>query len=554
MTIRRKLILLITTAVIGIVTVGGLGLQGIITGQSGIENIGRNSLPSVSNTLIMEGVLTVLSRNNYQILGINPDAALDNRKIVLAGIIKDKKAAQQRFEQAAKDYGPLALSDFEKEHWKTAKALVDQWLAADAMVIANAEKVLANPSDEAFFTLNEEMRKGTATRDKIFDDLNEKLILLANWNQSDADNTFKVAKDSANTAWMTSVAIFLVAMVVLIVYGVFIMRSIMRPINLCSMTMQDITHTNNLKQRIEYQLQDEMGAMIVALNAMLSKMQTSLHDIQDDMGRTSMAASSLKTSSEKVAQSASAQSDSSSAMAASIEEMTVSINTVSGSADQTRQLADESEKISVEGGDIIAQTAAEMANIAHSVGEASRVIGSLGEASQQISVVVQVIKEVADQTNLLALNAAIEAARAGEQGRGFAVVADEVRKLAERTTSSTSEIGQMIGKIQNAANESVREMQHVVGQVQTGQALAQDAGERINGIRDAVKRVTAAVSEISEALKEQSSASNDIARHVEQMAQMADENLSFAETSSKSAQEVDTLSQSVSRTINSFQV
>lgn len=554
MTIRRKLVLLIAAAVIGIIAVGGLGLSGIMTGQSGIENIGRNSLPSVSSTLVMRGSMTLLSRNNYQILGINPDDTLDNKKAILAEIIKDKKAAIERFEKAMRDYEPFAVSDFEKQHWKTARELAGQWIAMDTKVVAAAEKALANPSDEAFVTLNEELRKGTTLRNKIYGELNAELAQLADWNLKDADSTYQQARDAANTAWMTSVAVFLVAVIVLIVYGIFIMRSIMRPINLCSVAMQDITQTNNLKQRIDYQLRDEMGVMVAALNAMLGKMQTSLHDIQDDMERTSMAASSLKQSSEEVAHSASAQSSSSSSMAASVEEMTVSINTVSESAAQTRQLADESEKTSLEGGKIIDQTTAEMANIARSVGEASKVIESLGEASQQISVVVQVIKEVADQTNLLALNAAIEAARAGEQGRGFAVVADEVRKLAERTTSSTSEISQMIGKIQSAANESVQEMHRVVDQVQTGQTLAQDAGEHIHGIRDAVRRVTAAVGEISEALKEQSSASNDIARHVEQIAQMADENLSCAESFAKNAQEVDTLSQSVSKIINSFQV
>ncbi|GHU17945.1 hypothetical protein FACS189475_02600 [Betaproteobacteria bacterium] len=180
------------------------------------------------------------------------------------------------------------------------------------------------------------------------------------------------------------------------------------------------------------------------------------------------AVESLSTAAQQVAASSANQSSSTSAMAASIEEMTVSISTVSNSATDAQAVAHEAGEISDQGGGIIGQTVSEMGVIAQTVAQASQVIQTLGSESQQISSVVQVIKEVADQTNLLALNAAIEAARAGEQGRGFAVVADEVRKLAERTAQSTGDISTMIGKIQVSAREAVEEMEQVVQQVGSG--------------------------------------------------------------------------------------
>jgi methyl-accepting chemotaxis protein len=195
-----------------------------------------------------------------------------------------------------------------------------------------------------------------------------------------------------------------------------------------------------------------------------------------------------------------------------------------------------------------------MTTIAQSVGEASKVIEVLGENSKEISNVVQVIREVADQTNLLALNAAIEAARAGEQGRGFAVVADEVRKLAERTAQSTGDISTMIGKIQVSANEAVEQMQKVVEQVESGQQLAQEAGKRILSIRDETGKVSDAMTEISNALKEQGEASNDIAKHVESIAQITDENNAAAEETSSNAQRLDELAKNVQDTIGQFKV
>ena len=554
MSIRQKLVFLIIAAVLGIIAVGGIGMQGIFSGQTGLTKVGRDSLPSVTYTLRLKEAMMLLSRENYVILSIDLNDSLLAKRSALELAVKDKKEATERFEKAASDYEPFVLNDFEVSHWKAAKESKAEWARLDATIVAAAENILANPSDEAFALLHSEMKKGTEHRNEVFHALASELTQIADWNFAEAEKNYKKAQEASENAWKTALAVFLLVAISLVIYGVFIMRSIMRPIDLCRSAVRDITQTNNLTRRIDYKVRDEMGEMIEALNAMLLKMQSSLNQIQGDMKHTSAAASLLTKAAEEVAQSALTQSSSSSAMAASVEEMTVSINTVSDNADQTRRLADESEKISLEGGRIIDQTAAEMVTIAQSVSEASRVIASLGEASTQISAVVQVIKEVADQTNLLALNAAIEAARAGEQGRGFAVVADEVRKLAERTSASTNEISQMVSKIQGAANESVNEMARVVTQVGTGQALAEEAGKHIHDIRDAVRRVTTAITEISVALKEQSSASHEIARHVEQIAQMSDHNQASSENTAKGAHEVDSLSQSVSGIINSFRV
>jgi methyl-accepting chemotaxis protein len=348
--------------------------------------------------------------------------------------------------------------------------------------------------------------------------------------------------------------ITLVVVIVAIFLGFSTLAATIKPLGKISDTVGRVARERDLTLRVDHKNDDEMGVMVSSFNKMLAELQKSFHDVQDRMGDVSGAVESLNTAAQQVAASSSSQSSSTSAMAASVEEMTVSINTVASSAGDAQTMAERAGEVSDEGGQIIERTAAEMGAIAETVAQASQVIQALGNDSQQISSVVQVIKEVADQTNLLALNAAIEAARAGEQGRGFAVVADEVRKLAERTAQSTGDISTMISKIQVSAKEAVDEMGRVVQQVESGKTLAQNAGERMAEIREEAGKVSNAVTEISNALKEQSQASQDIAKHVESIAQMTDENNAAAEETSSSAQHLHQLSGSVASTLAQFKV
>jgi len=195
-----------------------------------------------------------------------------------------------------------------------------------------------------------------------------------------------------------------------------------------------------------------------------------------------------------------------------------------------------------------------MAAIAEGARESSGIVSELGGLSTEITGIVKVIKEIADQTNLLALNAAIEAARAGEQGRGFAVVADEVRKLAERTADSTQQIGDMIQRIQSGTRRAVDAMETGVSRATQGEEMARRAGEAIDQIEQRAGEVMRAVSEIQLSLTEQSAAARDVATRVERIAQMTETNSSASRQTSTTAQNVSQLAGQLNETVAGFRV
>jgi methyl-accepting chemotaxis protein len=218
--------------------------------------------------------------------------------------------------------------------------------------------------------------------------------------------------------------------------------------------------------------------------------------------------------------------------------MTVSINQVADNAQSLAEAAVDSDNAATEGRTVMLQTVEQMKNIGSRIEDTSAAIKTLDQASVEITSIVQVIRDVADQTNLLALNAAIEAARAGEQGRGFAVVADEVRKLAERTSLATQEIAGKIEAIKSGTEKAGKQMELSVEQVACGMARAEEANSAVDRIKSGFSRVDAEISSISSALKEQGQASNEIAGRIERVAQGSEENSRGAEEAAEMSREL----------------
>lgn len=299
---------------------------------------------------------------------------------------------------------------------------------------------------------------------------------------------------------------------------------------------------------------DEIGVLLDAFATMQERLREMIGQIRSGAEQLVASAQNISSASTQLSVSTQEQSQAASSMAATVEELTVSINHVADNANEAHGLSSESGRQSAEGGTVIQSTLSSMQRIADTVQGAAVQISELGQHSDQISSIVNVIKEIADQTNLLALNAAIEAARAGEQGRGFAVVADEVRLLAQRTANSTQEITEMIKKIQTGTRNAVGNMEIGVQQVSSGVEQANQAGDAIVTIRQASERVVGVVDQISLALREQTVASQDVARNVERIAQMSMQNSEAVAETASTARDLQQLALSLERQVDYFKL
>ena len=283
---------------------------------------------------------------------------------------------------------------------------------------------------------------------------------------------------------------------------------------------------------------DEVGQLLTSCQSMCAQLRQMIGAIQDGMSQIAQGSNDLAREADEVAVGSHDQSNESMALAAAIEELATSIEQMSGHSNDTRSVVEHSNEISQRGSRVIGEAVESMHSIAGTVRNAADVVARLGSETDSINQIVGVIREIADQTNLLALNAAIEAARAGEAGRGFAVVADEVRKLAERTTGATREIGEKIGQIQQGATNAVGSMRQGVTQVNAGVELASRAGACIDEMRTGAERVGEAVAAISDALREQTTVSENVARSVEEIAQQAEGNLERARRAAAASEQM----------------
>jgi methyl-accepting chemotaxis protein len=350
--------------------------------------------------------------------------------------------------------------------------------------------------------------------DKMVGDLHAVLDPFVKEQIDEAETMMEGIVRSVDNMKTGVAGITLFAILLVSVTGFYLIRSIIRPINEL-VTEAERLGKGDFSVQIDESGKDEFGALAHELNQAVYKISSAIHDVKSAVSSLASSSEELSGSATHIANGSKEQSNRTSQVAASSQELSSAITdiarNVSGAADAAKKANEAAARVS----GIVEETITSINGIADTTRETSQVVAILGSRSQDVGNIIKVIDEIANQTNLLALNAAIEAARAGEQGRGFAVVADEVRKLAEKTTIATKEIGETIGIIQQDTVKALSSMDDELQAVEKGVRFTKDAGVALKEIVAQVEELSLIIQQMAATTEEQSTAADQISGDIE---------------------------------------
>ncbi|MHC8394994.1 methyl-accepting chemotaxis protein [Pseudomonas sp. LB3P93] len=490
--------------------------------QSSID-MGSNQLPSVSYLgNVTENILRMRILS-FRILVNREPASLQEAETRI-GVLTDKARKAQA------SYAELPAGPDEAALYKVFSATLDSYMQAqrEMMDLSRQNKV-----DEMRTLINTRIKEGT-------DLMGEQLNKLVAYNNDGAKAAGIVAEENYNTAVNGIIAVSVVASLLTVLLAWLLTRSIVTPLNRAVQAAETIA-SGNLTKAIEVDGKDEPAKLLGALSVMQANLRKTIEQIAGSATQLGAAAEELSTVTQEASRGLQQQNNEIEQAATAVNEMTAAVEEVARNAVSTSEASNQSTQAAREGRDRVVETVDAIQTMTHDVQNTSLMIEGLAAQGRDIGKVLDVIRAIAEQTNLLALNAAIEAARAGEAGRGFAVVADEVRALAHRTAQSTQEIEKMVAGIQNGTGEAVSSMQQSNQRTQSTLEMARAAGVALEQITQSIHLINERNLVIASASEEQAQVSREVDRNLVNIRDLATQSAAGANQTSAATHELSRL-------------
>uniref|UniRef100_A0A831XDA4 Methyl-accepting chemotaxis protein n=1 Tax=Geobacter metallireducens TaxID=28232 RepID=A0A831XDA4_GEOME len=540
--VRAKLLVMVGGVCLALLVVGGVGLVNMrsLSGHLGDLNL---SVEHVAELSEMKSSFLQMRLALVYMLALS-----DGTRIEEKGREFERSAAVIR--EALERLQKSELTDAEKSQIGEFRSGFEAYVAGGAKLAGMARSAAASGDAAA---RAEAMAFATGSVAPLYEKPAQVVAAMVAANVKEGRELYERDMAACRRAVAETGGIVLVAMVLSLVGGTAIAASISRPLNRVLDVLTRVAE-GDLSARADVDTRDEMGLLSRQVNTTAEKMSEVIGLVLHNASQVTAAATQLhatatqmSTGAEEVAQQAATVATASEEMAATSAEIAQNCTLA---AESSRHANDRAET----GSSVVQETLTVMNRIADRVRSSSRTVGSLGARSDQIGEIVGTIEDIADQTNLLALNAAIEAARAGEQGRGFAVVADEVRALAERTTRATREISEMIKAIQGETRGAVSSMEEGVREVEQGTCEASKSGEALRAILEQIGGVTLQVSQIATAAEEQTATTSEINDNIRQITEVVQHTARGAEESAQAAEQLARLAEELQTLVSKFRL
>jgi len=440
------------------------------------------------------------------------------------GVLVDKVRSAQS------SYAALSATPEEAALYKTFTATLDSYMQAQTQMLELSRQ---NKLDEMRTLINTRIKDGT-------DQMGEQLNKLVALNNSDAKAASAAAGELYRSAITGIIAVAVIAALMTVLLAWLLTRSIVTPLNRALLAAQTIAG-GNLTNVIEVDGKDEPARLLGALSTMQASLRKTIEQIAGSATQLGAAAEELSTVTQEASRGLQQQTNEIEQAATAVNEMTAAVEEVARNAVSTSEASNQSTQAAREGRDRVVETVGAIQTMTHDVQNTSVMIEGLATQGRDIGKVLDVIRAIAEQTNLLALNAAIEAARAGEAGRGFAVVADEVRALAHRTAQSTQEIEKMVAGIQNGTGHAVASMQQSNQRTQSTLEMARAAGVALEQITQSIQLINERNLVIASASEEQAQVSREVDRNLVNIRDLATQSAAGANQTSAATHELSRL-------------